>query len=144
MDVDKIKSNASILFCICMWATKWLIILCILWFLGYGCQKSVNHFTTYKTERITIDSLFMQSENTYIAYVEQDKFIIPVKLECLGCLRLYTDVPKTEPMFALNKISSFLGDSVVGVDIHIHDLDDIEAGAWNKGKFGHGKNNKIE
>jgi hypothetical protein len=98
-------------------------------------------------KHIYVDRVFMNENTryTFITIENGEAIVMEKSTHCPSKIHLYTDVPKGERMYIeyCNKCSG--GSEILKqLDIHIHNLDEIQGGEWNHGKFGRGKTQVIE
>lgn len=99
------------------------------------------------TKRVYVDKVFM-NENTRYTFItiENGEAIVREKsTHYPRRIHLYTDVPKGERMYIEYYEKCSGGTKMLQrLDIHIHNLDEIQGGGWNHGKFGRGETQVIE
>lgn len=99
-------------------------------------------------KHVHIERVFMSSPNTYYAYVRgSDGAIDTVSLASgYSRPRIIDDVPAGQPIWAVEHLttSGCVHGVPESVEIHVHSLKDIDGGAWNHGKGGHGQVELVE
>jgi len=72
---------------------------------------------------------------------------IPREMSLNGCekIKIFYDVPKDEKMYLEYQKKCSGGNLLMAwMEIHIHSIDEINGGGWNRGKFGKGQTNVIQ
>ena len=109
-----------------------------------GCCPS--DFDT-STKRAYVDKVFMNERGRYTFITQQngESLVWEKSTYYPQRIHVYTDVPKEERMYVEYSYECSGGEPTLKrLDIHIHELDEIQGGSWNHGKFGRGQTQVIE
>lgn len=118
-----------------------------------GCPPEPDWILTADYQLSPVVSVFMNQVDEYTIYTKEGNELKAKRVQ--GGIRIVTDVPKEEPMYADIKVwedkRNAVGYKKVRVVIHIHSPKDISAGGWEKRhyegmaqlKIEKGQNHKI-
>lgn len=113
----------------------------------YDCHKNK---VIHAREKTPIEAVYYHEGHSYSVAVKQGNIIeiIPVPMTWSKKDKKYTvtiinDVMDDEKSWVAWEYSNIIGKEG-WAEIHIRDMNDIQGGRWNHGKFGHGQTNRIQ
>ncbi|OGY41747.1 MAG: hypothetical protein A2Y82_02610 [Candidatus Buchananbacteria bacterium RBG_13_36_9] len=126
-----------------------------LWFLCENSFERQSRMPPIKKEKIeNITRIFMHEPYRYTFFIDgqNDKKEVLVKTIRASCIKIYNNVLANETswieyvIWDQNDPLQKRGDNwdVRILEIHIHDISQIQGAGWDHGKFGKGATNVIE
>ena len=123
---------------------KWLILLLALVLVGmiYHCSVTPD---TYRTDSTLVEAVYLNDSNS-VSYLHRSGGALIVT-KVYGELKFYDDVaPGNQSYVTVTEVlrAGAAIWSPVAIAIHVHKVGEVQPGAWEYGKGGHGIVHKIE
>jgi len=126
---------------------KTTVIFVMITFFLFGCSDQVVEEKVYSN----VARVFWHEGNRYSVFIELEEGVYDrVSFSGRLCSKtrgvvegvtIVSDVPPGELMWVREKTlddSRNRGVCLIGLEIHLHDIQDLEGGSWDHGKFGRG------
>jgi hypothetical protein len=99
--------------------------------------------TNYKIDNVV--RIFMHEKNYHTFFVQKPGSNAIEEVHLYASTQKFTDVPPDKPMWVnVFENTNSCGDMSTRLEIHLHEIEDVNPAGWNHGKSGRGQTTIIE